>query len=55
MKTDLSAYRRVRAQGIELLVSKVLFTQAALVQIERQSFLWSKWLAVRAKLQGHHT
>ena len=52
-KTNLSAYRKVRDQGIELLVSKALAARAVALLIEEKSFLWFRWLAVRAQLAGH--
>lgn len=54
-KTNLSAYQRVRDQGVELLISKALAAKAVALLIEEKSFLWIKWLAVRAQLAGHHS
>lgn len=54
-KTNLSAYRKIRGQGVELLVSKALAARAVALLIEEKGFLWFKWLAVRAQLAGHHS
>lgn len=54
-KANLRAYRKVRDQGVELLVSKALAAKAVALLIEEKGFLWFKWLAVRAQLAGHHT
>ncbi len=54
-KANLSAYRKVRDRGVEILISKNLASRAAAVLIEQKSFLWFKWLSVRAQLHGHMT
>ncbi|MCZ6538479.1 MAG: hypothetical protein O6922_01465 [Chloroflexi bacterium] len=54
-KANVSAYQRVRDKGIEILISKDLVSRAAAVLIEQKSFLWFKWLSVRAQLYGHIT
>ncbi len=54
-KTNMSAYQRVRDEGVELLVSKALAAKAVALLIEEKGFLWFKWLAVRAQLSGHGT
>ena len=53
-KSNLSAYEKIRDQGIEILVSKALAAKAVALLIEEKSFLWIKWLTVRAQLAGHH-
>ncbi len=54
-KANISAYQTVRDRGVEILVSKNLVSRAAAVLIEQKSFLWFKWLSVRAQLHGHMT
>ena len=54
-KANLSAYQKVRDRGVEILISKALASRAAAVLIEQKSFLWFKWLSVRAQLHGHMT
>ena len=54
-KANLSAYQKVKDRGIEILISKSLASRAAMVLIEQKSFLWFKWLSVRAQLHGHMT
>lgn len=54
-KANISAYQTVRDRGVEILVSKNLVSRAAAVLIEQKSFLWFKWLSVRAQLYGHIT
>ena len=51
----MSAYQTVKDRGVEILISKALASRAALVLIEQKSFLWFKWLSVRAQLHGHMT
>ena len=51
----MSAYEKVRDQGVEFLVSKALAAKAVALIIEEKGFLWFKWLAVRAQLAGHNT
>ncbi len=53
-KRDFSAYRKLRDQGVELLVSKALMAKAVAILVEEKSFLWFRWLSVRAQLAGHH-
>jgi hypothetical protein len=52
-KANKSAYQTVRDMGVEILVSKNLVARASAVLIEQKSFLWFKWLSVRAQLAGH--
>ena len=40
---------------MEILISKNLASRAVAVLIEQKSFLWFKWLSVRAQLHGHMT
>lgn len=54
-KSNMSAYSRVRDQGVELLVSKALAAKAVALLIEEKGFLWFKWLTVQAQLAGHGT
>ena len=54
-KANISAYQKVKDSGIEILISKNLASRAAAVLIEQKSFLWFKWLSVRAQLHGHAT
>ena len=54
-KANLSAYQRVRDKGVEVLVSKALAARAVALLIEEKSFLWFRWLSVRAQLVGHPT
>ena len=54
-KANMSAYRKVRDQGVELLVSRALAAKAVALLIEEKGFLWFKWLTVRAQLAGHHS
>ena len=54
-KANTSAYQKVKDRGLEILISKALASQAASVLIEQKSFLWFKWLSVRAQLHGHMT
>ena len=53
-KANLSAYQKVRQEGVELLVSKTLAAKAVALLIEEKGFLWFKWLVVRAQLAGHN-
>ena len=54
-KANMSAYQKVKESGIEILISKNLASRAVAVLIEQKSFLWFKWLSVRAQLYGHAT
>lgn len=54
-KANMSAYQKVKDAGIEILISKNLASRAVAVLIEQKSFLWFKWLSVRAQLHGHAT
>ena len=54
-KANITAYQKVKDRGVEILISKVLASKAAAVLIEQKSFLWFKWLSVRAQLHGHMT
>lgn len=54
-KANPSAYQVIRDEGLEILVSRNLVSRATAVLIEQKSFLWFKWLSVRAQLAGHAT
>lgn len=54
-KASFKGYTKVWSDGVELLVSRTLLTNANVVMIRQKRFLWLKWLSTYAELVGHES
>ncbi len=52
-KANYSAYRRMRSDGVEILIASTLLSRAEGVRLDLRRFLVFRWLSVVADLRGH--
>ena len=52
-KANYSAYRRMRSDGVEILIASTLLSSVESVRLDLRCFLVFRWLTVVAEKRGH--